>query len=79
MDVSFGWPSKFVIQDQSRLPIGIPDGPAFPYDANILSPWEYPTSILFGVLLVDLVLWTLISIGAYVLLQKLSSMARREP
>lgn len=38
--VPFGWPTHFVIQDQSGL-----TPPAFPYRTRLLSPQEHPTRV----------------------------------
>lgn len=52
--VKFGWPLAFIVQDQSRWPIGVPEGPSLPYRTRPLSPWETPTSVYAYAFLFDI-------------------------
>jgi hypothetical protein len=54
--VNFGFPLHFVVQDQSSLPIGYPDGPQFPARHGFLSPWEYPFQIIWSRFLLDILI-----------------------
>ena len=59
--VEFGWPLVWVHQDQSWY------DPPFPTHVGLSSPWEHPTSVSVGALLVD-VLFVFAVVSAVVLL-----------
>jgi len=54
--VKFGYPLKFIIQDQFTGALGHPEGPSLPYPLTVLSPWENPTQIRWIPLLANLVI-----------------------
>lgn len=58
--VEFGWPLVWVQQDQSSY------DPPFPTHLGLSSPWEHPTSISLGAVLVD-VLFVFAVVSAVVL------------
>ena len=41
-----GYPLHFVVQDNSRLSIGEPDSPAFPYPVGFMNPLNSQTRVL---------------------------------
>lgn len=45
--VNLGFPFSYIIQNQSALPVGYPDGPSFPIHQTLISPWEYPLKIIW--------------------------------
>ena len=59
--VDFGWPLVWVHQDQSSY------DPPFPTHLGLSSPWENPTSVSLGAVLVD-VLFVFAAVSAVVLL-----------
>lgn len=59
--VDFGWPLVWVHQDQSSY------DPPFPTHLGLSSPWENPTSVSLGAVMVD-VLFVFAVVSAVVLL-----------
>lgn len=45
--VDLGFPFSYIVQNQSALPVGYPDGPSFPIRQTLISPWEYPLKIIW--------------------------------
>ena len=45
--VDLGFPLSYIVQNQSALPVGYPDGPSFPIRQALISPWEYPLKIIW--------------------------------
>lgn len=75
--VNLGFPISFVVQNQSALPVGYPDGPSFPIHQTLISPWEYPLKIIwwrfFLNIVVVVIALNLVYLAGKILWQKLRS------
>lgn len=61
-NVPLGYPFRFVVQDNSRLSIGEPDSPPFPYPVRFMSFYHSQTRVQLAPLLINyLVLYGLLS------------------
>lgn len=45
--LKLGFPLGYLVQDQSWLPIGSPEGPSFPIRRTLISPWENPIKMIW--------------------------------
>ena len=52
-NVRLGYPIHFVVQDNSRLSIGGPDSPPFPYPVKSMNPYSSETRVLLAPLLIN--------------------------
>jgi len=82
--VNLGFPLSFVVQNQSALPVGYPDGPSFPIHQTLISPWEYPVKMIWWRFFLDIVVvviaLNLIYLAAKILWQKLRNvLTYKEP
>ncbi len=60
-NVNLGYPIHFVVQDNSRLEIGEPDSPPFPYPVDLMNPLNNQARVPTAPLLVNyLVLYGLL-------------------
>lgn len=74
VNVDYGWPFRFIRQDQSRFPLG-GDGPPLPYSSQLSSPWENPTQFLLLPFLADFLFWYAVAaLGCWTLYQGLKLM-----
>lgn len=75
--VDLGFPLNYIVQNQSALPVGYPDGPSFPIRQTLLSPWEYPLKIIWWRFILNIaaifIALNLICVAAKILWQRLRS------
>ena len=72
-DVAWGSPVAWVHQDQTSL------SPSLPTHTGLLSPWQHPTTVSVGGLLVDLVVFLAVAFAALALLLLVVRRGRATP
>ena len=62
---AFGLPLKWLNQNQSAL------DPPLPYNARLLSPWEYPTDFSIGLFAIDVLAVLALLVGSRFLIRSI--------
>ena len=63
--VPFGLPLNWLNQNQGAL------DPPLPHSARLLSPWEYPTDLSLGLLVIDLIVVLALLVGSRFLIRSI--------
>ena len=66
-NVAFGMPLNWLNQNQASL------DPPLPHSARLLSPWEYPTDLSLGLLVIDLLVVLALLVGSRFLIRSITA------